>query len=299
MRYFLIAGLLLVLSSAGAMMAGPVWCGDYGGSCSDRPEKPDGFCGPREHFDGGFPHGFGGDGCWGSWGWGPWGCGSFDLGQKRQERFETRYDDFVADYDAAKAEDSNFYDSELYQHMLDRFGRLVDRYDRFVSCEESFADHLDDCIDRINERIDDLKTLLEEGPPDDLPSRCADKFEERINRKLDMLSDRLDCLTEKKDTLAGNLEDYLAFQTDLKAYLDEITKAGQDTGETALMMASADWSSVDEDKAAAAAEEVLIGEGCAPVPSEGAASVPEPGLIAVVAGAVMGLLLGRSRRVAR
>ncbi|HLA86314.1 MAG TPA: hypothetical protein VJL29_16125 [Thermoguttaceae bacterium] len=276
MRWSTVAGLLLVLFVTGAAFAGPVGLG--GDGCWGLGMRGGG---PTEGAFFGGPH----SGFWGGGGFGGWRFGWFGSGETYQDRFETKLDDFKTDYDTAVGEDPDFYTSDLYEDMVDKLERWTDRYDRFVTHQESAVDRVDDCIDRINDKIDDLNARLEEGPDEDLPEKWAERFEEILGWKLDFLTDRLDDLTERKDTLAVNLEEYTTFQTDLLAYLDEVINAGNPPAEIT------DEALSLEDEALS---EAMMVADAAPPAVRSVQSVPEPMSI-VLLGPAFALLLFRRR----
>jgi len=320
MRRLSVAGLLLVLMIAATTAAGPVWSfgggwwgsgfgGDHGGKGN--------FCvGPT--FAVGPFHGF-----WpGGW-FDPCHLGCYGSGEYFQERFETRLDDFKSDYDAAVAEDPDFYTSDLYEDMVDRLDRMTSCYDRFVTREEAAVERLGESIDRINERIDDLNQWLADDPDDDSHHPWCEIFKDFVDdfvtAKIEWLADRVDCLTEKKNDLAANLETYLAFQTDLLAYLDEVTAAGNPPEEAeSLLIAAVAPLSLNKEAAVINAAtmlpevapsievesppaEVTAVDGCTvwfSSPLEGVGcmqSVPEPLSIVLLAPALMLLSARRSR----
>ncbi|HBO44430.1 MAG TPA: hypothetical protein DD670_10955 [Planctomycetaceae bacterium] len=318
MKSLSVVGLVLVVLCAGATLAGPVrFCdGDGWGPAAGKLPMEEGprFGGPLAGFphgnlpDGGFPHdGFPHDGFPNGGGWfGSRHLGWFGTGEHWQDRFETRLDGFQTAYEEA-AEDPDFYSSELYDDMVKRLQRLVDGYDRFVSFEELAIDRVDGSIDKINDRIDRLNEVLDKiADGEKVPDRWYEKFEDRIAQKIEWLTERIDWLTEKKDTLTVNLDEYIAFQTDLLAYLDEVLNAGNPPSETAAAFdwpseGDAAWSS-DGDAAWSFADDAGSAEpmmAAAPEVGEGAAAVPEPVSLLLIAQAVILVLTRRSRSVVR
>ena len=157
-----------------------------------------------------------------------------------QERFEDRFADIMADYDDGLATIDDYYNSDDYADVLADTNRLVTRYDGFVTGVERQIDFVGNAINRSNERIDHFDDLLADYQErDDLSERRLARIERWITGVQDVIQFKIDLLTERQTSLTEDLPAYQDFQMEIGDYLDEITAAGQMTGDGQALALSA------------------------------------------------------------
>jgi hypothetical protein len=241
---------------------------------------------------------FGGLGNLGHHGGFDWPGLAFSLGlfdpERVQDRFETRFDSLMMQYEDGVADIDDFFNSTQYDRIVNKTELLTDTYGLFVSGVERGIDRLGDFIGIANDSLTFYNDLLAYYQADDSlsPERLA-RLERWITRITDGIDTKIEFLTDKQTTLETNLPTYQAFQTEVDTFLDEIVAAGGGTPATASLLALASGSSAS--LAAKASGGSL--EGSSAVALSTAAAVPEPSAVwlVIAAGATISML--RRRRV--
>lgn len=222
--------------------------------------------------------------------------GSYDIDQT-QSRFEEKFDDIMTEYDDGLETIEDYYSSEEYAEVVDDTEWLVDRYDFFLSGVERTIARIDDYLSIFTDDLNYYDDLLAEYQEDeDLSEERLERIEEWISWRTDLLTSKIDSLTEKQTTLTDNLTDYMSFSNDLAVYLEEIIDAGggsitsddeaTDDVEVTAIAATASSAVLAISQANAIAETVVF-------------AIPEPhALLLIGLGASIGLM-SRHRRFPR
>jgi hypothetical protein len=206
--------------------------------------------------------------------------GGFGLGvldaDRTQERFENRFDGLKTQYEDGVADVEDFFTSDEYDNILGKTESLTDRYGLFVSGVERSIDRLYDVISIANDDLTYYNDLLADYQADDtLSEQRLARIERWIGRVTDALDLKIDWLTEKQTDLQTGLPTYQAFQTDLSAFLIDITAAGSSTEDAAASLkALANLASVTSES-----DEVMCAAGSGSLSP--ATSVPEPSMVAL------------------
>jgi hypothetical protein len=217
--------------------------------------------------------------------------------ERLQTRFETKFDDLVADYDTGLAELEDFYNSEEYVEIVAGTESLADRYDFFLYGVERAIAHLDDYLATLNDDLTYYADLLAAYQArDDLSEVRLERIETRLTGIQDHLSHKIEVLTVKQTALADNFGSYESFAEEVAVWLAGIVEAGNagtESGEgTAATLASTSVL-----RAIALAEpdalnlDVIAWSGL----TQAATAVPEPGIRLLGATALIGAVLPRRR----
>jgi hypothetical protein len=212
-----------------------------------------------------------------------------------QSRFEDRFSDLQAEYDEGVANIDDFYSSEDYGDVVDDAERLVDRYDWFVTGVERSIDHLDGAVERANESLTFYSDLLAKYQArDDLSEKRLARIEDYLTGIQDIISLKIDVLTDRQTALQENLVGYQEFQTGLTDYLDQIVAAGSGsnddaTEESALTVISASTAAVQ-------ARNLATGVASPVTPRSAATPTAEPATASLALLSLGGLGLRRQLR---
>jgi hypothetical protein len=153
--------------------------------------------------------------------------GFFDA-ERTQERFETRFDDLMTDYEDGVANIPDFFTTDDYTDIVDDTERLSFKYELFVGGVERNIDRLGSVIDFANDELTYFNDLLADFQANEnISPERLEKIETWITRITDGIDTKIDRLTEKQTTLETNLPTYVSFQTDIDTFLDDIVAAGE------------------------------------------------------------------------
>ena len=141
---------------------------------------------------------------------------------------------------------------------------------------ERSIDRLDDVISIANDDLTYYNDVLADYQADDtLSEQRLARIERWIGRLTDALDSKINWLTEKQTDLQTGLPTYQAFQTDLSAFLTDITTAGSSTEDAAASLKTlASLASVTSES-----DEVMCAAGSGSLSP--ATSVPEPSMVAL------------------
>jgi hypothetical protein len=153
--------------------------------------------------------------------------GLFDA-ERTQERFETRFDDLMTDYEDGVANIPDFFTTDDYSDIVDDTESLSFKYDLFVGGVERNIDRLGSVIDFANDELTYLNDLLADFQANEnIPLARLEKIETWITRITDRIDTKIESLTEKQTTLETNLPTYVSFQTNIDTFLADIIAAGE------------------------------------------------------------------------
>ena len=223
------------------------------------------------------------------------GFGGFGLGvlnaDRTQERFQNRFDGLKSQYEDGVADVEDYFTSDDYDHILEKTGLLTDRYGLFVSGVERSINRLDDVISIANDDLAYYTDLLADYQADDtLSERRLARIERWLNRVTDALDSKIGWLTEKQTDLQTGLPTYQAFQTDLSAFLTDITAAGSSTDVAAASLKSlANAAAIMSES-----DEVMCAAGSGSLSP--ATSVPEPAMGVLALSGVGGFVAHRRQQ---
>jgi hypothetical protein len=177
------------------------------------------------------------------------GHGSYDT-EDLQTRFEDRFDELMAHYDAGVADINDFFTSDEYEDIVDDTERLSFRYDLFISGVERNIDRIDTFIEFANDELTYFSDLLADyQADDDLSPERLERIETWIGKITDRIETKIDRLTETQTTLETNLPTYQEFQTGVDTFLTDILAAGDSTTDTesaAMSLASVAGLSIED-----------------------------------------------------
>ncbi len=209
----------------------------------------------------------------------------------RQSRFEHRFEDIMTAYDDGLANVTDFYSSDDYADIVIDTERLLNRYDSFVTGVDRSIDRLGETIDFANDRLtffDDLLAKYQER--DDLSEARLERIEDLIAGAQDLISLKIDLLTDRQSTLQENFAGYQEFQTTLTGYRDEIVAAGGGVTDSATLSATVEPAS---GLRALSTSEAAVDCDAPAISSGSAAIVPEPAAATLALVALAGASLSR------
>lgn len=227
--------------------------------------------------------------------------GNFDGGilggigsEWRHGRFENQFTQIQTAYDGGVQNTPNFYATDDYADLVDDTEQLIQRYDNFVTGVDRSVDRMGDLIDKTNERITRLDDLLVDFQErENLSEARLERIENLITGAQDLLTMKVNFLTETQSTLEERLGNYQAFQTDLTEYLDEIVDAGDQQDASVLAALSSSEASTALAAVAAGHASAVAANSSTAV----AAAVPEPTSLAGAAIALAAICGAARRRV--
>jgi MYXO-CTERM domain-containing protein len=157
-----------------------------------------------------------------------------------QTRFETKFADLQTEYDTGLADIEGFYSSDEYTDVVDGVETLTERYDWFLTGVERTIERLGDFISMATEDLTFYEELLAKYEADeDISEERLERLTTRLTDIQDMLTIKIDYLTDKQTTLSDNFGSYQTFSDDLATYLADITAAGGDTADETTEVTSA------------------------------------------------------------
>ncbi|QDU91389.1 hypothetical protein Pla175_48110 [Pirellulimonas nuda] len=155
-----------------------------------------------------------------------------------QGKFETDFSGLQMDYDDGLANISDFFESPEYTAVVSGVEHLISKHDIFLNGVELSIDALGRPADALNRSISRFDDLVNKIGALNLPGNAAAHVEAALGLAENRVLSIRDRLLEPQMALAGKLEGYQEFNTEMQDYLDSIIDAASENGTEVGLMTS-------------------------------------------------------------